>query len=673
MTLAVYEPGPPSASSDSEAMQALARRMDETRLAMESEMSGVRQKAQTYLNWYSPPYEPRLGTHDAWTDPFLAENVGLTRANFPIVRPCVDIWTALEFAKPPTIWAEPERVMAPAPSLDQATELERRLVAEARKKVAAIQATVRAQRIRAGMRRDSFAYQAFLAGRRKNLYGFSWTKVWPHATEPRTVSYTLRNPTTVFPIWSDREPGDIEAVLVAYQVNVNKANAMYDLGIPTKRGQILTGRDSGEYRDLTTNWYDATRTMLWVEEYWWREQRFDNRGAVTESAVHMVVRIANRIVKAKTYRGWTRLPWVYWENADERDAYGWSDVANVIDINDEFNRRLSQEGDIIGSYSAPRFQLLNSFAGRTIEMPGPFELISLNDQERIEQILTRIDMFPTQQHFNILTDLLHRASGLPPIVWGLIANAQTSGRALSASWKATETRLAPKLIRNERSFDQYLELNLMFAELYDWKGARGLYTDRDGDRFRDFRWEFPPMEPRDFMEVTQNEITKRDAGLTSTLKAIRATGDEAAEDTLEEVLAEYLSIFMHPDKVQAFLLAQRAEMDNIAYAQQLGVNLQPGGGVQGGSPVNPATVANAVGMARDAASAGAAPAPAAGPAPATAPGAPANAGGPAPTPPGQPAGIAPGSAGEGPGASLSSGTLVRNGQVSNQQLLQQRY
>ena len=50
-----------------------------------------------------------------------------------------------------------------------------------------------------------------------------------------------------------------------------------------------------------------------------------------------------------------------------------------------------------------------------------------------------------------LIDMLHRVTGLPPIVWGLIANAQTSGRALSASWKATEARLVPKLMRNEAS------------------------------------------------------------------------------------------------------------------------------------------------------------------------------------------------------------------------------
>jgi hypothetical protein len=656
---------PPLEPADSQGLAKLHARIDDCRIAMESEMGTVRTRAQTYLNWYSPEYNDFLGTHDAWVDPIMVDDVGLTRANFPVCRPVVDIWTALESAKPPTLWAQPERIAPPVPSFDQSEVLRRRLVGEARKQLNAVKATHRARIIREQMRRDGFAYKAFLATRKKNLYGFAWQKVWPNRAEKRTASHTLTNPTTVYPIWSTREPGELEMVLVAYQMNVNKANAMYGLGIDTKGGRIARGVESGVYREVADRWFDTTRTMVWVEEFWWREQTFDRDGNVVDSAVACVKRIMDKIVEHAVYPDWRKLPWVYWENSDERDAFGWSDIANAIDINDEINRRLSQQGDIIGMYSAPRYQLVNSFNGRDVEMPGPFELISLNDQERIEQILTRIDVFPAQFHLQFLfNEVLPRATGLPPIVWGLIANAQTSGRALSASWKATEARLAPKLLRNERSYNDYLDLSLQYNEVYDWRGSKRLFADDDEGRFRDFRWEFPPMEPRDFMEVTQNEITKRDAGATTSLKMIRAMGDEAAEETWEEVQAEMLNIFAHPDKVQSFLLAQRAELDNIAYAKELGQQLDPGGGMVGGAgggaAVNPVTIAGAVGMARAGqADAASSPPPAVGPAPSTQPGAAGNAAG-------------PGSAGGPPGEQLSSGTLVRNGEVSNQYLQTRR-
>jgi hypothetical protein len=278
-------------------------------------------------------------------------------------------------------------------------------------------------------------------------------------------------------------------------------------------------------------------------------------------------------------------------------------------------------------------------------MPAPFELIGLEDTERIEQIMTRIDVFPTQMHFQFLQDLLHRVSGLPPIVWGLIYNAQTSGRALTASWKATETRLAPKLMENENSLRRWDAIELDYLHTYDWYGASKLFHDRYGRRFEDFTWDFPAMEPRDFQEVTLNAINKRDAGLQSTIDAMRETGDEAAEDTFEEVRAEWMDPVFHADKVQAQEMLKNARLQNLMQAQQLGITIPGTEGV----PTNPATVAQATGAAAQAAPAQGSPT--AGPE-----------GG--PPPPDQQGGAQP--------PTTSTGTLIRNGNVSNQSLTQQR-
>jgi hypothetical protein len=662
MAVNAYPGSLPGSSDDAR----LIARMDNARLAMESEMGMVRERCQTYLRWYSPPYRKELGTHDAWDElPLAVEDLGLTRANFPIARAVVDIWASLEAAAPVMVRAEPQRLDPPTPSLDQDEEMRTRLVYGVAKKLEGYRANARSARLRTWMRRDQFALKHFTAVRRKDLYGFSWMKVWPDHLRRAPRSHVLRNPTTVYPIWSSRDPGDVEAVLIAYQMSAVKAAAKWpQAGLDVRNGRVDAGGDTGLYREVGQRWYDSTRTMVWVEEFWWLDQDYEDHRP-TNSAANVVIRVNNHIVEQATHKGWMQLPFVYWENTDERDSYGWSDIASVIDINDEFNRRLSQEGDIIGMYSAPRFQLLNSLAGRDVEMPEAFELIPLQDQERIEQILTRIDVYPTQQHFTILTDLLHRVTGLPPIVWGLIANAQTSGRALTASWKATEARLAPKLMRNEQTLDRYRDIALNYAELYDWDGARRLFEDTDGLPFRDFRWEFPPMEPRDFQEVTMNAITKRDAGLQDTIMAMREVGDDAAEDTLEAVLAESLNIFLHPDKTQSFLLAQNAELQNQMLADQLKAAHPEGG------PQNLATVAQAVGQGAAAAAQAQqqqAPQGVAG-----APLPPTQAGGPVAgnaginVPPGAPTGPGPGGAPmlEQPGT-VTSGTLVRGGKVSNQ-------
>jgi len=655
---------PPAPGSNEAALHAI---IDDARITMEGEMLAIRERCLTYLNWYSPPFDPFLQRHDAWEEDVDPEaDAETTRNNFPIARACVDIWTSLEAAHPPIPRADPERVMPPPPVLDAG---EARIFAEMyrlRRTNESRKADIRSSNVRRWMRRDQFALKHHTAVRRKNLYGFSWMRVLPDQFKRQPKSHVLRNPTTVYPLWSRRDPGELEAVLAVEQESAVRADARWGLGLQFQQaesGRLAVafdrGADSGIYRDLNDRWYDASRTMVWVEEFWWIERTYGDerdRERQTGSKVHKIVRVCGRVVEYRSY-DWTYLPWIYWENVDERDSYGWSEVAGVIDINDEFNRRLSEEGDILHLYSHPRFMLTGSFPGRDVEIPGPLELVTLNDTERIEQILTRIDVYPQQVHVQALTDLLHRVTGLPPIVWGLIANAQTSGRALTASWKATETRLAPKLMRNQQSLDRWLDICIDYARRYDWDGGSIVFADREGQLFADWRWTFPPMEPRDFQEVTMNAITKRDAGLSTTVQAMRETGDEDAESTWEEVQAEFGNINAHPDKVQARFLADRAQLDNIAFAQQLGQQVQ--------GPTTPATVGQAVGAAREAQAAGPAAAPpgAEGGLPPTAPGAAGNAGQPSPSPGGAPSA---------PGEMVTTGTLVRGGDVSNQVLQTRR-
>lgn len=629
--------------------------MDDLRYTMDSEMAAVRERCRVYLRWYSPEFsggQNGTQTHDAWREPVGYEDIDTTRDNFPISRAVVDLWASLEAAKPPTVRAESERVPPPIPVPDQKMAAMQAMAYDLERRAESTNSDIRSARLRGWMRGDNFALKHHTAVRRKNLYGFSWMKVLPQPWRKGIKSHVLRDPTHVYPLWSQHDPGDLEAVFSAQRMSARLANARWDLGLKfdTRRGgnpmavAFERGDDEGRYEDMVTRWYDSSRTQLYVEELWWIDRQFGAMGQETGSTVHMAVRVLDQIVEMHTF-DWPVLPYVYWENTDERDSFGWSDIAGVIDINDEFNRRVSDQADVIRLFASPRFQLLGSIDSRDVPMPGKFEMISLQDQERIEQILTRIDVFPTQAHFDILTDLLHRVSGLPPIVWGLINNAQTSGRALSASWKATEARLLPKLMRNEVSCRQYLDVLLGMARSYDWYGAATAFQTRDDEPFEDWTWTFPPMEPRDFNEVTMDAITRRDAGLTDTIRAMRDTGVEDAEELLESIKAEFNDIDLHPDKVNAKLLATQAQMSNMQMAQQLMGPQQP-----------PAPTAP-----------GAQPPPGAGAPPAQ------NA-----APPGMEGALPPTQAGgQNAGApqpaAITGGTLVRNGNVSTQLLGTQQF
>lgn len=645
------------ARSITEQDQRLDLLIEDARGAMEDTMDVRRDMCRAYLNWYSPPWNAHIARHDAWEDPIdPTEDLDTTRDNFPISRAVVDIWTSLEAAKPPSARAEPEHLSPPMPVLDRykAAVLAEQYALE--RTIASRRSEIRTRAFKEYLRRDEFALKHWKAVRRKNLYGFSWQMVLPDARRRGPRSHILRNPTTVFPIWDSRDPDELEAVLSVQQMSAVRANAIYGLGLQTDRdGMVVYGQEAayGRYSEVDERYYyDESRTKVWIEDYWWAEREYDrSTGMATSWRVHNAKRICGRIVSHQTYP-WYHLPFVYWSNEDERDEFGWSEVAGVMDINDEFNRRMSEEGDILSMYSHPRFQLLGALSSkRDVELPGNDEIVTLEDPERIEQILARIDVYPVQVHVNTLIDLLHRVTGLPPIVWGLIANAQTSGRALTASWKATEARLVPKLMSNRRSTNRYTQITIDYARQYDWDGGARIWAGaRSGQVFDDIRWTSPPMEPRDFQEVTMDAITRRDAGLTTTIAAMRETGEENPEERLEEVKVEFRDPAIHPERAQAQVLYEDAILqtqERKAAAQQQGALVQPN---------SPATVAQAVGQARQGAQGAPAQAPAGaeGALPPTAPGAPGNAGQPAPP----------------DEESVTTGTLVRGGDVSNQMLRQ---
>jgi hypothetical protein len=598
--------------ADATALKHASSLLDSARFEMEGTMGNVRRRSEIYMNWYSPRFDPTYGIHDAWYDPITDEDYNRARSNLTLSRAVVDIWAAIEAASGVMIRADPESLPPMPPSLDQGEAMQMRMEYDYERSLESIKADIRSRRMRTFMRRDDFDAKQFYATRKKNLHGFSWMKVLPDGVRKNPRSWVPRNPTNIFPWWSSDTPGDVDVLVSAQMMGARKANQKYDLGLEFVEGTskvkfgrdglpqgFAHGQDAADYRSNLDMSFDKSRTMVWVEELWWVDRTWGERNGMdpTMSCVFCFTRVAGRPMKLYTYPRWRHIPWVFWQNGDEREEWGWSDVANVMDLNDSLNRIVSQQQDVIGAYSSTRFQVLGTVWGRDISMPGPFQKVDLQDAERIEQILTRIDTYPTDRHFDMAMDLLHRTTGLPPIVWGLINNAQTSGRALSASWKATETRLASRLIDNKGSVSRYTAISEDYATVYDWYGGARVFTNNEGDRFEDWRYTFPPMEPRDFMEVTQNAITKRNEGLITSIQAMRETGDENAEDTNQEVLTELQNIFRNPEKVQAFLLAQQAQLNNMQMAQQLQAQ---GAAPPPGQPTNTATVAQAVGQARQA-------------------------------------------------------------------------
>lgn len=632
--------------------EALNARVDALRVGFAGYQTKVLARNRAYLRAFSPDFDAKLKEHDQWPDQLKNEDVDHFRSSYNLTRSVVELWTSLEMSEFPAIrWWE-AFIPTPVPSLDAAENAQRQSTYRAQKLVARQIATMREQALVRHIRRSKLPVHAYRAVLRKNVYGHSWLKTVPDEDRQTFRVFSAIDPSTVFPVWSASDGERLDAVLCATRRTVQSVNAQFPGFLETSADGISLGPGSMYYQPTVDANMDADRNFVWYEDYWcvdadW-EQEVDDDGAPIRSRVINVIRANGRIAQVALYPGWRKVPYVRWENENERDHLGFSDAGTMLPIQDSLNRFMSQQQDVIAGEANPKFKYRGD-ADRQITFDKG-SITSLDPDEDIEQIQVRLDVFPTQVHGQQLLEVLARSTGLPDTVWGRITAAQNSGRALATAWRSVAARMVPRTQRNGVSLDDLIGLWLDWMELYAWDSAPDLYQGN-----RDFEWDFPNQEPRDFTEVTTDALNKLGAGLIDSLTAMEKTGERSPDEMDDRVRAEYMDAVRHPDKAQSFLLLQRLKNQIAIEAQNAGfqaaaaqAQLAQLAGSPGGGAPGPGTITQqqgAAAQARTQAAQQAAPTLTQGqnqPQPATQAGAPANA-----------------------GASTKFGTLVQDGKTFN--------
>jgi hypothetical protein len=548
--------------------EALNARVDALRVGFAGQAVKVRARNLAYLRAFSPDFESRIGEHDQWPDDFKQEAADHFRSSYNLTRAVVELWTSLEMSEFPALrWWE-AFLPTPVPSMDPQENEIRQTTYRAAKLVARQVATIREQTLNAHVRRSGLPRHAYKAVLRKNVYGHSWLKTVPDPGRRTFRVFSRIDPSTVFPAWSHYEDEKLDAILVATRRSAQSVNAEFPGLLQMNPNGLTIASLTGYYQPTQSPLTDADLAFVWMEDYWlvddeW-EQEVSDDDVPVRSRVINVVRAGGKIARVVEYPGWRAVPYVRWENENERDHLGFSDVATMLPIQDSLNRFMSQQQDVIAGESRPKFKYRGD-SDRSITF-GDEDVVSLDADEDIEQIQVHLDVFPTQVHGQQLLEVLARATGLPDTVWGRITAAQNSGRALATAWRSVAARMVPRTQRNALSLDRLFGLWLDWMELYEWDHARDLYSGN-----RDFDLDFPNQEPRDFAEVTTDALNKLGAGLIDTIAAMEKTGERSPDEMIDRVRTEYMDAVLHPDKSQGYLLLTRLKNQIAIEAQQAGI------------------------------------------------------------------------------------------------------
>ncbi len=564
MALAV---APDSAAGLDISPDALKARIDALRTGFAGHHSRVMLRNRALLRGYSPDFADEIGEFDQWADPFRQEDDGHARNSYNLIRAVVEIWSALEASKFPTIRWNRGFLPAPPPSTDPIEQGQRQEVDRAQRKVAQQLTTMREQILVQHVRRSKADRQFYNAVTRRNVFGLAWTKTWPDMAR-QTFRVTSRiEPANVYPVWSLADDRQLDAVLVAYRATAQRINAQYPGTLAMSRDGLTLDAGATYYELTSQNRTDADRAYVWVEDYWMVDSTYFEEladGEPLRSRVVNAKRVNGILVDLAVYPGWRAVPYIPHVLDNLRDNLGFSDAGTMLPIQGGINRFLSQQEDVIAGESRPKFKYRGD-STRTIELRDE-EVVSLDPDEDIEQIAVRLDVFPTQVHGQQLLEVLSRATGLSDAVWGRITQAANSGRALAVAWRAVASRMIPRTYSNDEALTSQLMMWLDWMELYGWDHAPELYQGN-----RDFELDFPNQEPRDFTEIVMTAINKLNAGGIDLAGAMEEWGEQSPDEMLERVRTDYMDAVLHPEKAQSQLLLQRLSNQISIEAQQAGI------------------------------------------------------------------------------------------------------
>jgi hypothetical protein len=351
------------------------------------------------------------------------------------------------------------------------------------------------------------------------------------------------------------------------------------------------------YREYSE--YERKQVRVW--DYWYKDEDGTPMNAIMVNGV---------ICEGPTaHSELADIPYIPIENDHEPGSpEGISTMEPILDTQQEFNRLLSHGLQHVADEVDPAWYISGPSAD-TVEagiVPKAGHVIGVGENTPGAWPKTA-NTFPIESMLSELWNDFHRLTGLPEVMFGQTPGADTSGRAIAVQVEAAANRLDP---RRRRLYAGLKQLLIFWVKMAEKKNPVITVQEADeengieektasvGDLVKGFyQWKIiaPELTPRDNFEVTQNEINKVNAKLTSFRSAMDAIGVEAPENELSIITEEQSNLKLNPAAVQSqvsvYTIMQQVQqmaMQNQQMAMEMKQMMSQMQGQQpGGAPGTP--------------------------------------------------------------------------------------
>jgi hypothetical protein len=335
-------------------------------------------------------------------------------------------------------------------------------------------------------------------------------------------------------------------------------------------------------------------------DYWYR----------ADGSIYNATLLAGRIVDGPTkHPELPIIPYLMYEAGHEPGSPEGLDTPHLLrDVQMGYNRALSLWTQYTLDNSGTAYQVKGPTSGDIPDgaIPLSDEMIPVGENE-IVPIQRNQNTFPINQLVDQYWELASRLTGIPAILFGQLAGAQTSGRATAVQIEAALNRLDPKrrrfyqtlkdLLRVWGFMLSYRNTKIEVIEPVDQQQMQpgapqaqepemqvkkiGLKQMLDG--FDNWKIVAPEITPRDSVEATTNAANKVQAHLMSIESAMDEIGVEDPQHEMDLIRRELADARLNPGQVQAYISAlqlldqlvqMQAQQAQAAQAGQQGQDVQ---------------------------------------------------------------------------------------------------
>lgn len=546
--------------------RAIARRAEARRLALQGEQSVLRTRYEAIMRWVNPPWDPVGQRIDPRPEMATPDRGGRNVLHIDLISSSLSRWAALKAGAMPIFRVVPPFVAPPVEAADPQETARLYKQYDLDRAIAQSKSTGMENVINEWISANNFHRTLLWAAWASEAFGKAVLKSGWDPVERVPTAELMEDPSKVYYAWTKRYGNrKLAWTLLVDQMDVEEAEIRFGLEIPHDNLSVDYGRwvgttDEAEY-DVRPEQSASNQRMIYAMEYW---ELIREEDQPTQTLYALIV--GGRVVDGPYYYPWKRLPFHVLENEHIPTwKHGKSLAEVMIPINEAYDDMLDRQQQVIEFESGPRYKGLNmANSDDEIDIPAPFQMLPLREGEDVQQIDTRVDFWPSQVHAEELRQAKYRATGLTPIAEGMSPNAQTSGRAMSAEWRAVELPLAVRLINQTPELRDLLNCWFDYAEAYDAdikKLSKG---------YRRFKVLWEPLDIRDKTERTLDIVQRYNANLLDLETALEESGYENVDEMVSKIRSYLVDPIFNPLRYQQYLTLQQLELS----IQQMAIQTQ---------------------------------------------------------------------------------------------------